>query len=210
MSIVKKFCCCCFSVSDRESGLHSCPSINPSGRQVSYQSLSNDSESSGEAIVSLDTRPSTPSSERRRSHLRLSLSTDAGSQHSVYKRNRKRCMVVDGGDCPKLECIVIPSFGKCPPHIVAVKKSSSDFLEGVGDDLEKIQTMIGDDDDKELSRVELMCHFKQIKIKVFETKIKSRMEDIKLSRNRTSACQKGCKYMYVVFLFKFSRLGTFM
>ena len=195
MSIVKKLFCCCFK-SNKETELHySCPSINPSGHQFLYQTLPNDSDSSGEvlAILSLRTPSSTPS-ERRHSRQRSSSSIGASSQHRIHQRSKKRYTVVEDGDCPKLECIIIPSFGKCPPDNVAVKKASNDFLEGVGDDLEIIQSLIVDDIDKELSRVELMCHFKQIKKKEFETKIRSRMESIKLTRDHTSAaCQKGCK-----------------
>ena len=189
MSIVKKICCCFVSVHEAE--LHSCPSINPSGRQFLYQSLSNDSDSSGKAFA-LST-PSSTLSECHHSRQRSSSSTGAGSQHSVHRRSKKGYTVVKDGDCPNLECIIIPSFGKSPPDNVAVLKASSDFLAGVGDDLETIQSLIVDDNDKELSRVELMCHFKQIKKIEFEAKIKSRMEDIKLTRQYTSACQKGCK-----------------
>ena len=193
LSIVKKLCCCCFK-SDKETELHSCLSINPSGHQFSYQSLSNDSESSGEVFAILSQRipPSTPS-ERHRSRQRSSSSIGASSQCRVYQRSKKGYTVIEDGDCPKLECIIIPSFGKCPPDNIAVKKASNDFLEGVGDDLEIIQSLIVDDVDKELSRVELMCHFKQVKKKVFETKIRSRMENIKLTRDPTSTCQKGRK-----------------
>jgi hypothetical protein len=116
----------------------------------------------------------------------------------VHQHSKKGYTVVEDGDCPELKCVIIPSFGKCPPHnIVAVKKASSDFLKGVGDDLEKIQTMIGNDNDKGLIRVELACHFKQVKIKEFEKKIKDGMDDIKLSRDRTSAHPKGRKYIKV-------------
>lgn len=115
----------------------------------------------------------------------------------MYHHSKKNYTVVEDGDRPKLECIIIISFGKSPPNNVAVKKASGDFLEGVGEDMEIMQSLIRRDNDKELSKVVLECHFKQTKIKDFEAEVQRRMVDIKLTREygreNTSACQKGCK-----------------
>lgn len=92
---------------------------------------------------------------------------------------------------PKLECFIIPSFGKEPPTNVAVKKASSDFLKGVGDDLKIIQGLIGKDKEKELGNVQIMCHFEQVKLASFLRIIEDRMKDLKLKSADNG--QKGCK-----------------
>ena len=223
--LLRKICCCFLSVDDTDL-LHSCPSINPSaGHRLLCQTLSHSSACADAfAILSLSTpssstTPTTPSSLECR-HLgrqRFSSSTGAAvggsisrcsssQPHGLRQRSKTGYTVVEDGDCPELKCVVIPSFGKCPPHVVAVKKKNreenekaalSDFLGGVGDDLERIQTMIGADSKKGLVRVELMCHFKQVKMREFERIIKSRMEDIKLSREGSSAQQNGRKYKII-------------
>ena len=98
---------------------------------------------------------------------------------------------------PKLECIIVPSFGKDPPSNVVLKKASSDFLKGVGDDFKIIQDLIGKDQQKELGRVQLMCHFEQVKLADFTKMIKDRMQDLKLKRAENAENdRKGCKYNY--------------
>lgn len=87
------------------------------------------------------------------------------SQRASQRSNDRYSLVSEGTACnPKLECFIIPSFGKEPPTNVAVKKASSDFLKGVGDDLKIIQGLIGKDYQKELGNVTLMCHFVQEKV----------------------------------------------
>ena len=95
---------------------------------------------------------------------------------------------------PKLECFIIPSFGKEPPTNVAVKKTSNDFLKGVGDDLTIIQGWIRNDKQKNLGNVELLCHFKQQKLANFTRIIGDRMKDLRL--NGANNGEKGCKYTY--------------
>ena len=93
----------------------------------------------------------------------------------------------------KLECLIVPSFGKHPPRNVVMKKVSSDFLKGVGDDFKIIQRYIDKDYQKELVNVTLMCHFEQVKVVKFTKIIEDRMNDIRL-RNADDG-QKGCKYI---------------
>ena len=97
---------------------------------------------------------------------------------------------------PALECFIIPSFGEDPPGNVAVKlkmsdKMASKFLKGVGEDLDIIQKLIMEDDNKQLLEVRLMCHFAQKKVEEFKKAIGDAMKNIKLKRTST---QKGCKY----------------
>ena len=103
---------------------------------------------------------------------------------------------------PKLECFIIPFFGKDPPVPGNVapnsKKASSDFMEGVGNDLTTIiynyiQSLIVKDNQKELGKVELLCHFKQVKLANFTSLIEDRMIDLKLKSAEYG--QKGCKSM---------------
>ena len=114
------------------------------------------------------------------------------SQRSSQRDYDKYCVVNEETTCiPKLDCFVIPSFGKDPPANVAPKKASNSFLEGVADDLTIIQQLIRKDDQKELGNVELMCHFKQVKLANFTKIIEDRMTDLKL--NSADNGQKGCK-----------------
>ena len=91
---------------------------------------------------------------------------------------------------PQLECVIVPSFGTDLPSNVAVKKSAGDFLQGVGDDLKIIQRMIGDDSDKELASVELMCHFERVKVSTFLERIRDIMTRLRLS---STSSKKGRK-----------------
>ena len=50
---------------------------------------------------------------------------------------------------PKLECIIVPSFGTNLPNNVVPKKASTDFLKGVGDDFKIIQELISKDQQKD-------------------------------------------------------------
>ena len=101
------------------------------------------------------------------------------SQQASQRSNDRFSLVSEGATCnPKLECFVIPSFGKEPPTNVAVKKASSDFLRGVGDDLKIIQALIRKDYQKELGNVTLMCHFEQVRVANFTRIIEDRMTDL--------------------------------
>ena len=116
----------------------------------------------------------------------------ARSQQASQRSNEKYSVVTEGATgSPKLECFIIPSFGKEPPTNVAVKKASSDFLRGVGDDLKIIQGLIGKDYQKELVNVTIMCHFEQVKLAIFTGIIEDRMKDLKLKSADNG--QKGCK-----------------
>ena len=92
---------------------------------------------------------------------------------------------------PAFECIVIPSFGKLPPSTVAVKKSTSDFLRGVGEDSKIIQRLIREDSHKELVGVEVMAHFKQVKVGAFLGILEDQMKRIKITS--TDETRKGRK-----------------
>ena len=147
-------------------------------------------------------------SSRSGSHLSQSLPAPASSdstsedrrgfersQQSSRHNNEKYTIVSDKATILshlELECLIVPSFGKDPPINVAVKKeSSSDFLQGVGDDLKIIQRLIGRDIHKKLGEVQLMCHFEQVKRAQFANTIKERMQDLKLNYRYD---QKGCKW----------------
>lgn len=80
---------------------------------------------------------------------------------------------------PKLECIIVPSFGTNLPNNVVPKKASTDFLKGVGDDFKIIQELISKDKQKELVRVQIMCHFEQVKLAKFTKMIKDRISRFK-------------------------------
>ena len=98
---------------------------------------------------------------------------------------------------PKLECIIVPSFGKDLPSNMVPKKESSDFLRGVGDDFKIIQDLIGKDQQKELDRVQLMCPFEQVKLAEFKKMIEDKMQDLKLKRaENVENDRKGCKDYY--------------
>ena len=112
-----------------------------------------------------------------------------GFEHS--ERSSRHSSDEKAACTPKLECFVIPSFGKDPPTNVAVKKASNDFLGGVVNDLTTIQRLIGKDDQKELGNIELLCHFKQEKLANFTRIIEDRMKDLKL--NGADIGKKGCK-----------------
>ena len=116
----------------------------------------------------------------------------ARSQRASQHSNERYSVVAEGATGnPKLECFIIPLFGKEPPTNVAVKKASSDFLRGVGDDLKIIQGLIGKDCQKELVNVTIMCHFEQVKLAIFTRIIEDRMKDLKLKSADNG--QKGCK-----------------
>ena len=78
------------------------------------------------------------------------LSEPTPSSHSgntsIFRRSRSEQgsldrvgVVNEGAMCnAKLECLIVPSFGKHPPRNVVVKKASSDFLKGVRDDFKII------------------------------------------------------------------------
>ena len=142
------------------------------------------SRSESQLSATLPAPSSDNASEGRRSFER--------SQRASQRSNEKYTIVTEGGTCnPKLECFIIPSFGKEPPTNVAVKKASSDFLKGVGDDLKIIQGLIGKDKEKELGNVQIMCHFEQVKLASFLRIIEDRMKDLKLKSADNG--QKGCK-----------------
>ena len=113
----------------------------------------------------------------------------ARSQRPSQRSNERYSIVTDGATCnPKLECFIIPSFGREPPTNVARKKASSDFLKGVGDDMKVIQGFIEKDYQKDLVNVTIMCHFEQVKLASFTRIIEDRMKDLKLK-----SADKGCK-----------------
>ena len=151
-------------------------------------------------------REQTQLQERTRSETRLSTTLPAPSsdtalegrrsfersEQASQRSNEKYSIVTEGGAYnPKLECFIIPSFGKEPPTNVAVKKASSDFLKGVGDDMKIIQGLVGKDDEKDLGSVQIMCHFEQVKLASFTRIIEDRMKDLKLKSADNG--QKGCK-----------------
>lgn len=111
------------------------------------------------------------------------------SRQYYSRRLREKFSVAKDGTTPQLECIIIPSFGSCPPSTVAEKKATSHFLQGVGDDLKIIQHLIQEDGNKELIEVQLMCHFQQMKMATFTQKIKVQMSKLKFDRGT----QKGRK-----------------
>ena len=111
--------------------------------------------------------------------------------HRYYKRLREKFSVDNDGTTPRLDCILIPSFGSCPPSNVAEKKATSHFLQGVGDDLKIVQQLIQEDGHKELIEVRLMCHFQQMKLATFTQKIENQM--LKLMLNRETGIRKGRK-----------------
>ena len=116
-------------------------------------------------------------------------SSFARSQQAYQRTNERYSIVTDGATCnPKLECFIIPSFGREPPINVARKKASSDFLKGVGDDMKVIQGLIEKDYQKDLVNVTIMCHFEQVKLASFMRTIEDRMKDLKLKSG-----DKGCK-----------------
>ena len=169
---MNRFPCCCFLPSD-------IPQF-PDETQLPERRIS---RSGSHLTQSLPAR--TRISEDRRSF--------ESSHQSSRRSNEKYIIINEGTTCSlKLECFIIPSFGKDPPINVAVKKeSSSDFLKGVGDDLEVIQDLIGRDKQKELGKVQLMCHFEQVKRAQFASTIEKRMKDLKLDSADND--QKGCK-----------------
>ena len=140
-----------------------------------------------ERSTSTDTRLSEPPpSSHSDNTLEIQRSQSLG-QDSLDKFG----VVNEGAICnAKLECLIVPSFGKHPPRNVVVKKASSDFLKGVGDDFKIIQRLIDKDYQKELVNVTLMCHFEQVKVAEFTKIIEDRMNDIRL---KNTDGQKGNK-----------------
>ena len=94
---------------------------------------------------------------------------------------------------PELDCFIVPSYGSDPPSSVAVKKKvESNFLKGVGDDSHIIQELINEDSKTTLCYVQLMCHFQQMKVKAFMSKIEDKMKRLKMQHPK-----KGRKYKHV-------------
>ena len=110
----------------------------------------------------------------------------------LYKCRRERYSIANEGPLSKLECVIVPSYGSCPPSTVAVKKAAGDFLRGVGDDSAIIQRLIGQDGHKELGRVQIICHFEQVKLETFMKMIEDKMKDVRLKYQSDS--QRGRKY----------------
>lgn len=76
-------------------------------------------------------------------------------QQSSQSSPRLDIMNLNATCNPKLECIIVPSFGTNLPNNVVPKKASTDFLKGVGDDFKIIQELISKDQQKELVRVQI-------------------------------------------------------
>ena len=133
--------------------------------------------------VSMDSLGYSRSSEIRRREARVHVDCQQRSSRKISVENS-----------PQLECVIVPSFGIDPPENVAVKKSAGDFLQGVGDDLNNIQRLMREDDNKELVNVQLMCHFERVKVATFLHRIEEIMQHLRLNEDN----EKGCKFMYTL------------
>ena len=162
-------------------------SSTPQGHEVNQLQERKKSRSESRLSATVPAPPSSDSALEGREGF-------ARSQRASQRSNERYSIVTEGVTSnPELECFIIPSFGKEPPTNVAVKKASSDFLKGVGDDLKIIQGLIEKDPQKGLVNVTIMCHFEQVKLASFTRIIEDRMKDLKLKS--ADKGQKGCEYM---------------
>ena len=133
--------------------------------------------------------PSSPSTLSGRSSTSGSL--ERSNSQRYPQRLREKFNIANDGTTPRLECIIIPSFGSSPPPTVVVKKATGDFLQGVGGDMEIIQRLIREDSRKDLLEVRLMCHFQHVRRATFMKNIKDQMSKLKFDQE--SGIQKGRK-----------------
>ena len=184
-----RFCCCyCCCTCKKTVSVELHPSINP---LLSLTESLTDDKSSFSSSVPLST-------SRQHECISPSRSRD---DLSVMDRTRDTKL----HSPPALECFIIPSFGEDPPSDVAVKlklsgKMASKFLKGVGEDLDIIQQLIKEDENKQLYEVRFMCHFAQKKVEEFEKAISEAMKDLKVKTRKGckyNACTLICMYLYM-------------
>ena len=84
----------------------------------------------------------------------------------------------------KLSCMIIPSYGDCPPRSVK-KRMPGTFLQGVGKDLEIIQELISKDKSLDLAVVYPSVCECQIPIDECKRKIREKMITTQQMKNRS-------------------------
>lgn len=167
-------------------------------RQVTNQGTATDSHQ--QVILRRMTSSPTHSESPQTTSLPPSLDPDYTSSTSclsanlpaVMQHNSAACKVVNPGTIPKLECLIVPSFGSRPSCEV-VEKKKCDFLRGVGKDLEIIQNLIERDLQKDLVRVKLRCPFEQVEVVNCIKMIEEKMKDLKL-RDKSNS-RNGREYI---------------
>ena len=93
---------------------------------------------------------------------------------------------------PKLSCLIIGSHGDLPLPGAVAKRKVGGFLYGIGEDLDIIQSLVGQDENKELSAVSRKILDNEKELAVYKKEIKKAMTSVKIDHKHREAGRK-CK-----------------